>query len=118
MADGQKRRTAVKGGVMKRALALVGVLLATRAAAHTVWADGSSVPEWVRDACCGPSDIHHLTPDQVSLTPEGYRVDGIQAIVPFSKTLKSQDGDYWIFYRNYADGSQYVFCFFAPPMGF
>ena len=77
---------------MKRAIAVAGLLLTSPANAHTRWADGTPVPEWVRNACCGPSDVHHLTAQQVRLTPEGYRVDGIQDLVPF--------------------------CFFAPPTGF
>lgn len=92
--------------------------LATPATGHTVWADGTPVPEWVRNACCGPSDIHHLSPDQVRLTSEGYRVQGIQTLVPFAKTLPSEDGEYWIFYRDFPDGTQFVFCFFAPPNGY
>jgi hypothetical protein len=105
---------------MKQILAAAVVLLLAPAAAraHTVWADGSPVPEWVRNACCGPSDVHHLLPNQVHLTPAGYRVDGIRALVPFAKTLPSEDGEYWIFYRDYDDGTQYVFCFFAPSTGF
>ena len=93
-------------------------LAVTPATAHTSWADGSPVPDWVQNACCGPSDVHHIMPDQVRLTPTGYRVQGIGEVVPFSKTLPSQDGEYWIFYRDYTDGTQYVFCFFAPGTGF
>ena len=101
------------------ALALAAVLtVPTSTQAHTAWADGTPVPEWVRNACCGPSDVHHLSPEQVHAGPSGYRIDGIQTLVPFAKTLESEDGDYWIFYRDYEDGTQYVFCFFAPPTGF
>ncbi len=94
------------------------LLMGSGAHAHRVWADGTPVPEWVRNACCGPSDVHHLVPAQVHVTPTGYRVDGIHELVPFAKTLASEDGEYWIFYRNYDDGTQYVFCFFAPPTGY
>lgn len=104
---------------MRAALGVfAALLLASRADAHTIWADGAPVPDWVRDACCGPSDVHHLAPNQVHLVPTGYRIDGVREVVPFSKTLESQDGDYWIFYRNFDDGTQYVFCFFAPLTGF
>ena len=99
-------------------LVLWGCLASAPALAHRLWADGTPVPDWVQNACCGPSDVHHLTPDQVSLTPGGYRIRGIARLVPFSKTLPSQDGEYWIFYRDYPDGTQYVFCFFAPDTGF
>ncbi len=35
--------------------------------------------------------------------------------IPARDALPSQDGDYWIFYKNNKGGSQTgVFCFFAP----
>ena len=46
------------------ALALL-VLIATRASAHDVWADGSAVPSWVKKSCCGPEHVHHLKSWQV-----------------------------------------------------
>lgn len=87
------------------------------ASAHTHWANGVPVPEWVRNACCGPADLHHLASEEVQVTPDGYRVAGVHSLVPFAKTLTSQDGEYWIFYRDFPDGTQFVFCFFAPPSG-
>ena len=85
--------------------------------AHQLWTDGTPVPEWVRNACCGPSDLHHLRPAQVHRMPGRYAVEGLPDLVPFAKTLPSQDGDYWIFDRTFDDGTHYVFCFFAPPEG-
>ena len=52
------------------------LLLSSPACAHDRWADGSPVPAWVKAACCGPEDVHHLRPEQVRLTPEGYLVEG------------------------------------------
>ena len=26
--------------------------------AHDVWADGSTIPPWVKSMCCGPADAH------------------------------------------------------------
>lgn len=109
--------SAVSGALTIRLLTLLGAPQAAFLPVHDVWADGSAVPEWVRNACCGPSDVHHLQPSEVHRRPGGFAIDGVQALVPWAKTLPSEDGDYWIFYRDFADGSQYVFCFFAPPEG-
>lgn len=98
-------------------LALPAAAQTGAARAHTVWADGSAVPDWVRDACCTGAEVHRLRPDQVQVTPDGYRIEGIVRPVPFAKTYTSQDGDTWIFYRDFPDGTQYVFCLFVPPTG-
>ena len=96
---------------MKLVLALATVacsplMLAQRATAHDVWADGDPVPAWVKAQCCGISDAHHLRAEQVHVTAEGYRLDGYRAIVGESRLLPSPDGTWWVFYRDYADGSQ------------
>ena len=84
--------------------------------AHDVWNNGLPVPGWVKAACCGPEDVHHLRPEQVHrISDNYYEVDGYQYPIPVQKALPSQDGDYWIFYRDNAGGSQSgVFCFFVP----
>ncbi len=89
------------------------------ARAHDTWADGSPVPAWVTRACCGPSDVHHLTPDQVHRVPDGYRIEGYPKIIYDFQTSPSQDGDYWAFYGTTRDSEGQplfttVFCFFAP----
>lgn len=89
------------------------------AQAHTQWANGEPVPEWVTQACCGSDDVHHLRPEEVHVVEGGYRIDGVKAMVPFSHTLPSPDGTYWIFYRDYPGGGQSsIFCFFAPPQAY
>jgi hypothetical protein len=70
--------------------------LGTGASAHDVWSNGDPVPAWVKKACSGPEDVHHLTPDQVHLTPLGWRVDGYPDLIPVGKELPSPDGGYWI----------------------
>ena len=84
--------------------------------AHEVWANGKFVPAWVKDACCGPTDVHHLRPDQVHrISDDYYMVDGYHDRIPARLALPSQDGDYWIFYRDNVGGSQSgVYCFFVP----
>ena len=93
-----------------------GALCVDAAQAHDYWSNGKAVPAWVKAACCGPEDVHHLTPDQVHRISDGYyQVDGYNRPVPVSSALPSQDGDYWIFYRDNVGGTQSgVYCFFVP----
>ena len=101
------------------ALAVIGALAGRSAAAHDVWANGDIVPGWVKSACCGPDDAHHLRPEQVHrVSDDFYMVDGYRYRIPAREALPSQDGDYWIFYRDEGAGVQStVYCFFVP-MGF
>jgi len=88
------------------------------AGAHDVWSNGDPVPAWVKAQCCGPSDAHHLTAEQVHVTGEGYRLDGYSRLVREDRLLPSPDGSWWVFYRNFADGTQStVYCFFGPEPG-
>lgn len=99
-----------------RVVALAALLAATPGSAHDQWADGSAIPSWVKASCCGPADAHHLTPDQVHrVNDEYYEVDGYGKQIPVAQALPSQDGDYWIFYRDVGGGIQSpVYCFFVP----
>lgn len=86
--------------------------------AHEQWADGGQVPAWVKQQCCGSAEAHQLRPDQVHITPSGYKVDGYRELIPEKRLLPSPDGSWWVFYRNYSDGNQGpVRCFFGPPQG-
>lgn len=88
---------------------------ATCAVAHDSWSNGDPIPPWVKAQCCGVSDAHHLSSDQVHVTPSGYKIDGYSRIVTEDRLLPSPDGSWWVFYRNYDDGSQSsVYCFFGP----
>ncbi len=50
---------------------LLGALLAPlgvgAASAHDMWSNGDPVPSWVKKACCGPEDVHHLSPEPAIL---------------------------------------------------
>ena len=112
-----RRRIARSIRVIAASMALFGAPGAARA--HATWSDGSTIPEWVTKACCGPSDAHHLRPDQVHRVDDGFLIDGYPKIVYDAQVLPSQDGDYWAFYSegNDAGGRRLftsVFCFFAP----
>jgi hypothetical protein len=108
---------------LKRSAAAVATLvaLAAPASAHTQWANGDPVPSWVRAICCGPNDVHHLRPDQVSLRGDGYHIEGYPEAIPESNAQPSPDGEYWAFYRAVSTdaGVSYsnVYCFFTPFQG-
>ena len=105
-------------GLACATIALIGGLAASPARAHDVWANGDIVPGWVKSACCGPDDAHHLRPDQVHrVSDDFYMVDGYRYRIPAREALPSQDGDYWIFYRENSGIQSTVYCFFVP-MGF
>ncbi|MGO9391448.1 hypothetical protein [Rhodoblastus sp.] len=101
---------------MRLCLAAAFLLGAVPAVAHEQWANGKAVPGWIKSACCGVADAHHLRPEQVALNARGdYVVEGYHEPLAAKFALASQDGDYWIFYRDNLDGSQSaVFCFFVP----
>jgi hypothetical protein len=85
--------------------------------AHDHWGNGEQVPAWVKTVCCGPNDVHHLRPEQVSRNAAGdYVVDIYPFPVPARLALPSQDGDYWLFF--YEDYRVYgrVRCFFVPML--
>lgn len=78
-------------------------------------ADQTHIPDWIKSSCCGPQDVHRLTPAQVHHTDDYYTVDGYGSRIPDSQVEPSQDGNYWIFYRDDGGGSQSgVYCFFIP----
>jgi hypothetical protein len=80
-----------------------------------MWADGSPIPAWVSNKCCGAADAHRLTFKQIHRIEDGWRVDGYAHIVPNDSVLPSEDGYVWLFYASYEDGDQSTpFCFFIP----
>lgn len=92
------------------------MMCADKAQAHDYWADGKSIPNWIKSSCCGPADAHHLRPDQVHrVSDDYYQVDGYSRRIPVGQALPSQDGDFWIFYRDDGSmGQSGVYCFFVP----
>ena len=97
------------------ALAVVALAIGLAPArAHDQWANGEPVPAWVKRACCGPSDVHHLRDDQVRIASDGYHVDGLGTAIPFAKSLPSPDGTYWGFWSPYMTENPTVYCFFTP----
>lgn len=96
----------------------IGQGFINKARAHDVWANGEPVPAWVKSACCGPEDVHHLTRDQVHETPGGWRIDGYPNVIPMGTEQPSPDGEYWVFYRQFQSGEfSRVYCFFTPFQG-
>jgi hypothetical protein len=106
-----------RGKVLGR-LAIAALVTATMtpplpAVGHDVWSNGAQVPPWVKKACCGPSEVHHLSAGKVHGMPDGYHVDGLATIIPYSRVQPSPDGEFWGFWNPYAL-NPVVFCFFAP----
>lgn len=100
-----------------KAILLAAVMMIEPAMAHDRWADGTEVPPWVKAACCGPRDVHHLKPSEVHITADGYLVDGIASPIPIAKAQPSMDGEFWIFYNPIGLPDPVIFCFFAPLNG-
>ena len=87
--------------MIARIAVLLFALSASGAEAHDYWSDGKPVPDWVKASCCGPADAHHLRPEQVHRASDDYyTIDGYVRRIPVGQALPSQDGDYWIFYRD------------------
>lgn len=101
-----------------RLVAFVILMLAAREArAHDEWAPGMPVPAWVKSSCCGVAHAHMLQPASVHARPDGWHIDGLLTVVPFDKTLPSEDGSFWAFYPIGAPKPP-IYCFFAPLEGF
>jgi hypothetical protein len=90
------------------------------AQAHDSWADGKSVPDWVKASCCGPADVHRLTVSSIHTAPwnEDYMIiDGYKEPIRKAIALPSEDGFVWIFYKDNANtpsGQSTVYCVFVP----
>ena len=88
--------------------------------AHTYWANGKKIPDWVKGACCGPADVQKLTMSNVHTAPwnEDYLiVDGYKEPIRKATALPSEDGFVWIFYKDDVDtpsGQSAVYCLFVP----
>ena len=87
------------------------------ARAHDFWENGVEVPAWVKAACCGPNDVHHLKASAVHMMDDGYHIDGIKTIIPMNRVIPSPDGEYWAFWNPVGEPEPVIFCFFAPLNG-
>ena len=102
--------------MISRIAILLFALSASGAEAHDYWSNGKPVPDWVKASCCGPADpITFGLTRCIASSDNYYSVDGYVRRIRVGQALPSQDGDYWIFYRDDGDGSQSgVYCFFVP----
>jgi hypothetical protein len=122
-ADGALRRSNGRNmntlrGEMPGRLPIAALVAATimcpfPAVGHDAWSNGAQVPAWIKKACCGPSEVHQLPADKVHALPDGYHVDGLATVIPYSRVLPSPDGAFWGFWNPDAL-NPVVFCFFAP----
>lgn len=78
--------------------------------------EAGQIPSWISSACCGASDIHKLRADQLyRISDFNWRADGYSHDIPNDKVKPSQDGNAYVFYATYSDGSQgNVYCAFEP----
>ena len=91
------------------------VIVATLASpVHDQWADGTSVPGWVKSGCCGAQDVHKLEPSKVWEENGGWRVAGLDSVTPRERTFPSQDGWVWAFYDPLFGKQAVVNCLFIP----
>ena len=90
---------------------------ATPASAHDFWSNGEPVPVWVKSACCGPQDVHHLKMSAVHVMPDGLHIDGINTVVPVERILPSADGDAWAFWNPTLEPNPIIYCMFYPLAG-
>jgi hypothetical protein len=87
------------------------------ASGHDRWDNGDPVPSWVKTRCCGKSDVHHIPNEAIRIMADGYHIEGINTVVPFSQALPSPDATYWGFWAPLGEPNPAIFCFFAPPNG-
>lgn len=86
--------------------------------AHDRWANNEPVPPWVKAVCCGPEDVHHLSPDQVTLHSDGWHIEGYPDPVPVEQALPAPDGQFWAFFKEIHPGEfSRVYCLFTPFSG-
>ena len=81
--------------------------------AHDVWADGSTIPPWVKSMCCGPADAHR--DDLIDRIDGKTYVRGLENPVDEEKIFDSQDGHVWAFYNPGVGRYATVYCLFVPP---
>lgn len=90
--------------------------------AHNLQCNGTKVPDWVKESCCGVSDYHLLNYDQIRDAGDYYEVTVHDAAldkdrvlkVAHDKALPSPDGCAAIFFPNgVADPA--IYCFFFNP---
>ena len=95
--------------MIRFAIALAILAVATCARAHDKWWNGKEVDPATKAMCCGDSDIHHLTRDDVRVTPGGYIIKATGETIPHSRVQPSPDGELWQFFW----GNE-TKCFYAP----
>jgi hypothetical protein len=95
------------------------VLGTYEALAHDRWANNDPVPDWVKASCCGKTEAHEVSSEDVHHNAnEGYYTfdNGYQGKVNDKQAIPSEDGHYWIFYSCPYENCA-VRCFFVP-LGF
>jgi hypothetical protein len=97
-----------------RAVVVACLLGAVKAEAHDTWANGMTIPAWVKKACCGEDDVHRLNLDDVTQEADGWHIAGIEGPVREDHVFASQDEHVWGFWSPYLHRGENVYCLFVP----
>ena len=90
----------------------VSVSWSAFAGAHTQWANGDAVPEWVSKACCGQADAHLLAGNEYWIDADGFHIRALDRVVPLDRVLPSMDGQVWAFWNDALGRGAPVYCTF------
>jgi hypothetical protein len=109
-------RIAMRQSIKRLAFVASSLVIAGAAQAHDAWRNGDPIPAWVKSSCCGSSEAHLLSEEEVHHFDGYYIVDSFgPQHIPDSKVLPSQDDAYWGFWNpNSPPGARIMFCFFIP----
>src|ERR1700688_3660991 len=120
LPEGDKRRHGygrdMRQSIKRLAFVASSLVIAGAAQAHDAWRNGDPIPAWVKSSCCGSSEAHLLSEEEVHHFDGYYIVDSFgPQHIPDSKVLPSQDDAYWGFWNpNSPPGARIMFCFFIP----
>ena len=91
-------RIAMRQSIKRLAFVASSLVIAGAAQAHDAWRNGDPIPAWVKSSCCGSSEAHLLSEEEVHHFDGYYIVDSFgPQHIPDSKVLPSQDDAYWGF---------------------
>ena len=93
------------------------IMIFSPASSHDFWMNGEPVPKYVKQACCGVSDAHHLKKSALHLMADGWHIEGITTVVPAERATPSPDGEAWAFWNVGLEPSPVIYCLFVPFQG-
>jgi len=83
-------RIAMRQSIKRLAFVASSLVIAGAAQAHDAWRNGDPIPAWVKSSCCGSSEAHLLSEEEVHHFEGYYIVDSFgPQHIPDSKVLPS-----------------------------